>query len=338
MVAKSLKIGVIGIGRIGADHARTIRTVQGVGDMILADVDPARAQRVAEELGADTVSPGKILDEVDAVVITTPTSEHADYIVAAAQKGIPVFTEKPVALDAATTKAVSDVVDRTGALVQVGFMRRFDAGYINAKRRLEAGDIGELRRVNITMGDYPPPAASYIPISGNIFKDCIIHDADATRWVTGHEITEVYAIGTARGPATYIGELGDIDEGGGVWRMDDDTIVTFQVSRNNGAGYDIRTELFGTTETLGIGFNTWTPVTSAEPDFVFEQAGERYPNFYPRFTEAYQAEIRQFVETVNTGGTSVATIADALEALYICDALDLSLREHRPVKVDEVRI
>ncbi|ATA23358.1 Gfo/Idh/MocA family oxidoreductase [Brenneria goodwinii] len=338
MNAKSLKMGVIGIGRIGSDHARTIRTVSGVGDLFLADVVSEKAEAVAKELNATAIPAEKILDEVDAVVITTPTNDHANWIIAAAERNIPVFTEKPVALDAATTKSVLDVIERTGTLVQVGFMRRFDGGYINAKKRLERGDIGELHRVHITMGDFPPPPASYIPGSGFIFKDCIIHDVDVTRWVTGQEITEVYAVGKARGPATYIGELGDIDEGGGIWTLSDGTLATFQVSRNNGAGYDIRMELFGTEETLSVGFDTYMPVTSAEPEFVFQQAGKRYPNFYPRFIPAYKSEIRQFIETVNAGGKSIATVADALEALYVCDALDLSLKEHRPVKIDEVRL
>lgn len=332
-----LTIGVIGTGRIGADHARTIRTIDGVGDLVLADVVPEKAEAIAAELGATTAGVEEILDRVEAVVVTTPTSNHAEYIIAAAEKGIPVFTEKPVALDAKTTKEVLDVVESTGTLVQVGFMRRFDSGYINAKKRLRAGDIGDLRRVHITMGDFPPPPASYIPGSGFLYKDCLIHDADVLRWLTGLDVVEVYTVGKNRG-APYFGELGDIDESGGVWTLSDDTIATFQVSRYNGAGYDIRMELFGTTETLSVGFGSFTPVTSAEPDFVFEQAGPRFPNFYPRFTPAYKSEVREFIETLNSGGESVATVSDALEALYICDALDLSLREHRPVKVDEIRI
>lgn len=334
---KNLTFGVVGIGRIGADHARTMRTVDGVGDILLADAVPSRAEEVAEELGARTVAPEKILDEVEALVVTTPTSDHADYIIAAAERGIPVFTEKPVALDAETTKKVADVVARTGTLVQVGFMRRFDGGYINAKRRLEAGDIGELRRVAITMGDFPPPPASYVPGSGFLYKDCLIHDIDVLRWVTGRDVVEVYTVGKNRG-ASYFGELGDIDESGGVLTLDDDTIVTFQLSRYNGAGYDIRMELFGTTETLSVGFGTFMPVTSAEPDFVFEQAGDRFPNFYPRFTPAYKSEIHEFIRTVHAGGSSIATVDDALEALLVCDALDLSRAENRPVKVKEVRV
>lgn len=335
--ARNLTFGVVGIGRIGADHARTMRTVEGVGEMVLADAVPSRAAEVAAELGARTVEPAKILDEVEALVVTTPTSDHADYIIAAAARGIPVFTEKPVAIDAATTKQVADAVARAGALVQVGFMRRFDGGYANAKRRLQAGEIGELRRVGIVMGDYPPPPASYIPGSGGLFKDCLIHDIDVLRWVTGREVTEVYTVGENRG-APYFGKYGDVDETGGVFTCDDGTIVTFQCSRYNGAGYDIRMELFGTTETLAVGFGTFLPVTSAEPGFVFSEAGDRFPNFYPRFTPAYKAEIREFIATVRAGGESVATVADALEALYVCDALDLSRKEHRPVRVDEVRV
>jgi myo-inositol 2-dehydrogenase/D-chiro-inositol 1-dehydrogenase len=333
---KELTVGLIGAGRIGADHARTISTLDGIKQIVVADVETERAQKVADELGAKLSTPDTILGEVDAVVIATPTSAHADHLIAAAEAGVPIFCEKPVALDVATTKQVIETVARTGTLAQIGFMRRFDAGYINAKKLLEEGAIGELRRAHVITGDFPPPPASYIPGSGGIFKDCTIHDADILRWVTGREVEEVFVLGENRGEP-YFGQYGDIDEGAGVMRLDDGTLVTMQVTRNNGAGYDIRMELAGTKETLSVGFAEFMAVTSAEPDFTFEQAGERFPNFYPRFVPAYKAEIAAFIDTLNTGGESLATVEDALEALYICEALDLSRKEHRPVKLAEVR-
>jgi myo-inositol 2-dehydrogenase/D-chiro-inositol 1-dehydrogenase len=334
--SKATTIGLIGAGRIGAEHARTIRKLDGVGDILVADVDVDRAQAVADELQGKVSSIDKILSEVEAVVITSPTGEHARMLIAAAEAGVPVFCEKPVALDVPTTKQVLEVVKRTGTPTQIGFMRRFDQGYVNARKLIASGDLGELRRVHVLTGDFPPPPASFVKGSGGLYKDCVIHDADAIRWVTGREIVEVFTIGKNRG-ASYFGEAGDIDEGVGVMELDDGTLATMQVTRYNGAGYDVRMELACTKETISVGFNTFMPVTSAEPDFTFQQAGDRFPSFYPRFAPAYAVEIGAFIDMVHNGGPSPATVEDALTALYVCEALDLSRAEHRPVRIDEVR-
>ncbi|MHA6512802.1 Gfo/Idh/MocA family oxidoreductase [Tessaracoccus sp. Z1128] len=336
MAREGITVGLIGTGRIGADHARTINTLDNIAGLVVADFDSNRAAMVAAELNARQVDPDKLISQVDALIVATPTNAHAEYIMAAAKAGVPVFTEKPVALDVPTTKRVVDTVAQTGTLVQVGFMRRFDKGYINARKLLGEGYIGELRRGHAVTGDYPPPPASYIPGSGGIFKDCTIHDADIIRWVTGREVVEAYVVGASRG-AAYFGEQGDIDEGAGVLTLDDGSFITLQVSRNNAAGYDIRLELAGSKETISVGFAEFMAVTSAEPDFTFAQAGARYPNFYPRFVPAYASEISEFVSSVLEGGESKCTLQDALEALYICEALDLSLAEHRPVRLDEIK-
>lgn len=335
-MTKDLIVGLVGVGRIGADHARTISTLKGIKELVLADLQPERAEAVAKELGARVSTPDDIIGEVDVLIIATPTVDHATHLIAAAEAGVPVFCEKPVALDIETTERVRDAVARTGNLTQIGFMRRFDEGYINAKRLLQEGAIGKLHRMHVVTGDFPPPPASYLKGSGYLFKDCTIHDADAIRWVTGKEVDEVFVIGGNLGDP-YFGEEGDIDNGVGVLRLEDGTLVTMQVSRYNAGGYDIRMELAGDKETYSVGFAEYMAVTSAEPNFTFEQAGERFPNFYPRFIPAYKSEIGAFIETVSNGGDSLATVEDALEALYICEALGRSMKENRPVKISEIR-
>lgn len=335
-MTKDLIVGLVGVGRIGADHARTISTLKGIKELVLADLHTERAEAVAKELGARVSTPDDIISEVDVLIIATPTVDHATHLIAAAEAGVPVFCEKPVALDIETTERVRDAVARTGNLTQIGFMRRFDEGYINAKRLLQEGAIGKLHRMHVVTGDFPPPPASYLKGSGYLFKDCTIHDADAIRWVTGKEVDEVFVIGGNLGDP-YFGEEGDIDNGVGVLRLEDGTLVTMQVSRYNAGGYDIRMELAGDKETYSVGFAEYMAVTSAEPNFTFEQAGERFPNFYPRFIPAYKSEIGAFIETVSNGGDSLATVEDALEALYICEALGRSMKENRPVKISEIR-
>lgn len=233
-MTKDLIVGLVGVGRIGADHARTISTLKGIKELVLADLHTERAEVVAKELGARVSTPDDIISEVDVLIIATPTVDHATHLIAAAEAGVPVFCEKPVALDIETTERVRDAVARTGNLTQIGFMRRFDEGYINAKRLLQEGAIGKLHRMHVVTGDFPPPPASYLKGSGYLFKDCTIHDADAIRWVTGKEVDEVFVIGGNLGDP-YFGEEGDIDNGVGVLRLEDGTLVTMQVSRYNAA-------------------------------------------------------------------------------------------------------
>ena len=337
-MTRQLSVGLVGAGRIGADHAHTISTLKGVEEIVVADVEQDRAEAVAAKLGdiARVSTPEAIVGEVDALVITTPTVQHATHLIAAAEARVPVFCEKPVALDIETTKQVLQKVEESGNPTQIGFQRRFDEGYINAKKLLAEGKVGNLHRVHVVTGDYPPPPASYLKGSGYLFKDCTIHDADIIRWVTGQEVEEVHVIGANLGDP-YFGQEGDIDNAVGVMRLSRGTLATMHVSRYNAAGYDIRMELAGDKETYSVGFAEYMPITSAEPNFTFAQAGERYPNFYPRFIPAYKAEISAFIEALNTGGEISPTVADALEALYICEALDLSLKENRPVKLSEIR-
>ena len=133
---------------------------------------------------------------------------------------------------------------------QIGFQRRFDAGYGAARDALRSGALGELRRVHALTGDREPPAADYIPSSGGIFRDCHVHDFDILRWVTGREVVEVYAVGANRG-AAFFAEAGDVDESAAVLTLDDGTLVTLQGSRYNGGGHDVRMELAGTDGHLG---------------------------------------------------------------------------------------
>ncbi len=150
-----MRIGVIGTGRIGTIHAHTLSRHHEVGSLILTDVDPARAQALAHRLG-ETAAPG--VDEiytwgVDAVVITTATSAHADLIARAARAGLPVFCEKPIALDVAGTLQAITEVETAGTVLQMGFQRRFDRGYTGAREAVRAGRLGRLHTVRATTSE-----------------------------------------------------------------------------------------------------------------------------------------------------------------------------------------
>jgi len=331
-----MRIGLLGVGRIGSAHAEVVQRHPDVDSLVLADATPGRAAEVAERLGCDAAADVDevIASGVDALVIASATHSHADLILAGARAGLPVFCEKPVALDIASTRRVEDEVRAAGVQVQIGFQRRFDAGYGRARQALRAGTIGDLHRVHLLTGDEKPPHPSYIPTSGGFYRDCHIHDFDILRWVTGAEVVDVMATGSNRG-ADFFREGGDIDNSAAVLRLDDDTLVTLQGSRYNGAGHDVRMELAGTEATYVVGLSDRSPLTSAEDGVSFPD-GEPWTDFWERFTPAYVAELNAFVSVAKGESTSPCTVTDALAALYVAEAADLSMRQGRRVEVAEV--
>jgi len=332
----SMRVGLVGAGRIGTAHAAVIRDHRLVEQLVIADADPLRAKRAAESLGVDSLDTVEaVFASVDAVVVTAATAAHPELIVAGIGAGLPLFCEKPVAPDLEGSAAVLAEVERSGAAVQIGFQRRFDQGYGAARRALRTGELGELRRVHVVTADQAPPPAEYIPTSGGMWRDCHVHDFDMLRWVTGREVVEVYAIGANRG-AAYFGESGDADETAAVLTLDDGTLVTVQGSRYNGAGHDIRMELAGTESTLVVGLSGRTPMRSVEQEVTFPD-GEPWPNYWHRFLPAYVAEIEAFVEFAAGRRENPCTVAEALEAFYIAEAATRSRAENRAVRIEEVR-
>jgi myo-inositol 2-dehydrogenase/D-chiro-inositol 1-dehydrogenase len=334
-MAQALRIAIIGVGRIGLQHAQVVKDQSAVATLVLADNDTARAAQAAAEIGAEYCGVAEAFQGVDGVVIATPTSTHAELLVKAAEAKLPTFCEKPVALDVPTTRAVIAAIKAGGAQVQIGFQRRFDAGYVAARAALRAGDLGEFRRAHMLTCDPQPPNPEFVPGSGGIFKDCGIHDVDALRWISGHEVVEVFAYGANRG-AAFFAESQDVDEAAALLKLDDDTLATLQLSRYNGAGYDVRMEIAGTAGSRAVGLDAHTALVSAEPGVSFPD-GQPHPAFYPRFHAAYTAELATFVRVAAGEIASPALADDALEALYVCEALGVSRAEGRPVRVDEIR-
>ncbi len=268
-------------------------------------------------------------------MVAAATDAHPALITAAVDAGVPVFCEKPVARTMAEGVEVLKAVAGRDVPVQIGFHRRFDAGFAAARDAVRAGELGRLHTVRSTTLDPAPPPAAYIAASGGIFRDCAVHDFDAVRWVTGREVTEVYAAGGNRG-AGYIREAGDADTTGAVLTLDDGTLAVVSNSRHNARGYDVRMELHGFADSLAVGLDDRLPLRSAEPGVDFP-AGPPHEFFMDRFAAAYRAELTAFTEVVAGVRPSPCTVEDALEAGWIAEACTLSLREHRPVTPAEVR-
>jgi myo-inositol 2-dehydrogenase/D-chiro-inositol 1-dehydrogenase len=332
-----MRIGILGLGRIGAFHAETLSGLDVVESLVLTDPFADAAKSAAERFGGEVVdSPEALLAAgVDGIVVAAATDAHPGLILAGVEAGIPVFCEKPVARTMAEGVRVLKAVEGTDVPIQIGYNRRFDAGFVAARAAVRSGELGTLHTVRSTTLDPAPPPAAYIAASGGIFRDCSVHDFDIIRWVTGREVVEVYAVGGNRG-AEYIKEAGDADTTGAILTLDDGTICVVSNSRHNARGYDVRMEIHGFKDSIAVGLEDKLPLRSVEPGVTFP-AGTPHDFFMDRFTAAYRAELTAFTEVVAGKTPSPCTIADALEAGWIADACTLSLHEHRPVTIAEVR-
>ena len=327
-----MRLGLAGTGRIGAFHAETLREL---ADVVVADADPARAKQTADQLGVEFAADVDALfaARLDGLVIAAATDAHPELILRAVAAGLPVFCEKPVARDIEGTLRVIDRI--ADVPVQIGFQRRFDAGYALARNAVLAGELGWLHTLRANTCDPAPPPAEYIATSGGFFRDCSVHDFDIIRWVTGREVVEAYAVGANRG-ADFFAAADDVASVGVVLTMDDGAIALVSGTRYNAAGYDVRLEVLGAQGSLAVGLDDDVPLRSAEPGVTWP-AGNPYPGFMARFRAAYQAELAAFAALVANGGPSPCTAIDAVEAFYVAEACDRSRREHRPVAIAEVR-
>ncbi len=331
-MSKKLALGVVGLGRIGTHHVQTLLGLDDVS-VSVTDADQERAHRVADELGVGAVAtPQALIDSgVDALVIATSTPSHAPLLELAAASAVAAFCEKPVALDLATLDRVRAAVDRAGIVVQIGFQRRFDAGYEAAHDAVAAGEVRRILVMRAATHDPVPPPAEYIAASGGIFCDLHIHDFDAVRFVSGEEITEVYADGAAL-DAPWVEQLDDVDVAAAVLRLSGGGLVIVSGTRRDPLGYDVRLEVFGTGDSIAVGQDARTPVHSAEPGAPGPPPAA-YRDFWDRFGPAYRKELAAFVRTVRTGSPSPCSLDEARAALAVALAAERSRAERRPVSI-----
>jgi len=324
-----LSIAVIGAGRIGRIHAPNVAAHPGARLAGVADVDAAAATRLAEACGARALS----LDEAfaaDAVLIGSPTPTHADFIERAAAAGRAIFCEKPIDLDANRVRTCLEAVRRAGVPLMVGFNRRFDPHFAALKRRMDAGDIGELELLTIFSKDPGPPPISYIESSGGLFRDCMIHDLDMARFLLGEEPVELHAAASCLvDPA--IGVAGDVDTAVATLRTASGKLCQISNSRRATYGYDQRIEAHGEKGLLRAGNVTATTVELANAaGFAADPA---LPFFLERYAEAYRLELDAFVTAVAAGQAPKPNGEDGLKALLLADAATRSAQTGQAEKL-----
>ena len=333
-----LKVGVIGLGRLGSVYARNLaQRVPNARLVAVADRKPELREQFGRELDGIKVydsHPDLLQDkDVDAVVIITSTSTHKEVVMDAAACGKAIFCEKPMALSLADAYEMLHAVERAGVFFHMAFQRRFDAGYLAAKKKVDDGVIGTpVVMTSISRDPFRPPLEFCDPkVSGGLIADMGVHDFDLGRMFMG-EVATVHAIG---GALAYpeMKSVGDIDNALIDMVFENGTLGSVQLSRNAVFGYDIRTEIWGTKGSLQIGYFQHTPI------LVMTQEGITHdvvPHFMQRFEGAYLTQIQDFVDKVRKGQPPSLTGADAIAAMRISLAATLSCHEGRPVQVSEV--
>ena len=330
-----LNFALFGAGRIGQMHADNLAANASVSLKYVYDVNVSAASETADKHNAVAASDiDQILsdEQVDAVLIASSTDTHVDLITASAKAGKAVLCEKPIDLDIERVNRCRDEIENCNVAVQIGFNRRYDPSHCAVAEAVRAGEIGAPELIVITSRDPSPPPLSYIEVSGGLFRDMMIHDFDLARFVFGaDEPVEVFAMASNLvDPA--IGAAGDIDTAMVTLRTASGALCHINNSRRAVYGYDQRLEVFG--DNGMIRSNNRRPHTVSRHHASATGIQAPLLNFFiERYQEAYNAEINDFVEAVESQRTPAVTFEDGRRALIIADAAYASLASGQKVEI-----
>jgi scyllo-inositol 2-dehydrogenase (NAD+) len=343
-MANKIRCAVLGLGRLGTIHAENLANhIKGVQLVSVIDPFDGRAEQVAKELGVErwAKNPNDAFEDpdIDAVIIATPTNTHAEMVKLAAQNKKHIFIEKPITqtLDEATD--VIQMIKENNVLCQVGFMRRFHPAYVEAKKRIEAGEIGKPIYFKGFTRDNPPgkypisPPIEFIKHSGGIFLDLAIHDYDIARYLMGAEVTSVLATGSVV-LHSFMEKYNDVDQAITYLQFDSGASGDIESSRNSPYGFDIGCEVIGTEGAIQI------PTLRKQDVTILNVTGkhEMGPIFPPSLLECFQLELNHFIDSIIKKQRSFCTEWDGKAALEIAVAATQSYRESRPVKLTRKKI
>jgi myo-inositol 2-dehydrogenase/D-chiro-inositol 1-dehydrogenase len=326
-----LRVGVIGVGVMGADHAeRLVNRIAGARLVAVSDPDTARADRLAAQFdGVRSIAGAVALvadAEVDAVLIASPGLVHEEQVLACIEHGKHVLCEKPLTMDAESSLRVVEAEARAGRpLIQVGFMRRFDPEYAQLKQLLDSGSLGRTLLLHNVHRNKSVPESFR---SEMIVRDSLVHEVDVCRWLFGEEITEVTVLAPA--PTGLVAE-GVLDPQLAIFRMAGGGLATTEVFVNSRVGYEVRCEAVAEqgNATIGLG------------ESVFVRSEGRYGGTIPddfrlRFSRAYDLEVQAWVDASSRGEVVGPTSWDGYAASAVCEAGLEALATGRPVMVSLV--
>ena len=319
-------VALLGAGRMARVHAKAIGAAGGRLVTVYDVVEPA-AKSLAADTGASvarSVEEALHHPEVDAVLVVTSSDTHVDCILQGVQAGKAVMCEKPLAPSLADAQRSINTLGAQAGKVFLAFNRRFDPGHAALKSAVEAGEIGNLEQLTITSRDPAPPPLDYVPKSGGLFRDMMIHDFDMARWMLGEEPVSIYSCGSCL-IEPQIGNLGDIDTACVVLVTSTGKQAVILNSRRAAYGYDQRIEAFGSTGMVisdnprATDVRRYSGTSFGAPDRLF--------TFYmDRYRESYRREIEAFLREVASGTPPPVNAIDGLRTAYLAEAAGASLR------------
>lgn len=332
-----VSVAVLGAGRIGQVHAHNLAQLPEAKLVGLFDPQSTYASAVAQAWGVQVYPTTEHLlgdAQVQAVVIATPTPTHVPLIVAATEAGKHVFCEKPIALDMLQVKRCEQALASSQAKtkLQIGFNRRFDPAHEAIREAIHTGSLGVLQQLLITSRDADFPPADYLPVSGGLFRDMVIHDFDLACHLCGEEPQWVFAAGAARIDAQRMEQNKDVDGAFVVLRMASGALCHIAASRRSGYGYDQRVEALGTD---GMLRSENVPPMRVER-FAAQHTHALPPlsaSFTERYADAYRNELRAFLRCIREDTASPCSFEDGRRALLLATCAEESLRTGHTVPV-----
>ncbi len=333
MTHATLNIGLLGCGRIGQVHARSIKQILNANVTAVADAFPDAATALASVTGAKAMSSEELIssDSVDAVVIGTPTDTHYDLIHLAAKYGKAIFCEKPIDLSAERIRECLSAVDASKTPFFVGFNRRFDPHFAHLVKQVHDGGIGDVEMVSIISKDPSPPPANYIKASGGLFRDMMIHDLDMARFILNEEPTEIHTVGSSLVDAS-IGEAGDVDTALATLKTASGKLCQISNSRRATFGYDQRIEVHGSKGMIKAENVFENTVEIANGSGITKSPVQHF--FLERYEAAYIAEMQQFISVVLDGEPPKPDGMDGLRAQLLADAATESCFSGKTIELE----
>jgi len=319
-------IALMGAGRMARVHARAIRAAGGRLVTVYDVVESAAKSLASDTSASASRSAEEALNhpDVDAVLVATSSDTHVDYIIQAVKAGKAVMCEKPLAPNLSDAQRCINELGAQASNVFLAFNRRFDPGHSALKKAIDAGEIGDLEQLTITSRDPSPPPLDYIPNSGGLFRDMMIHDFDMARWILGEEPVSIHSRGSCL-VDPQIGKLGDIDTACVTMATLSGKQAVILNSRRAVYGYDQRIEAFGSAGMVisdnprATAVQRYSSTRFGAPDRVF--------TFYmDRYGHSYRMEIETFLGGVAAGTPPPVNAIDGLRTAYLAEAAGASLR------------
>lgn len=335
--SSTVKVGIIGAGRIGQVHAKALTGMQDAEVVTIADPFEKFGKEAAEKFNTKWTPNWEDMiadDSIQGIVIGSPTPFHAEQIIKSAEAGKVIMCEKPISNDLATIDKCLHVVEKTNARLLIGFQRRFDANFNAVREQVQAGAIGDVRMFQINSRDPAPPPAEYLANSGGIFLDMMSHDFDQARFCTGGEIEEVFVTGMAFEEAAQ--QANDLDTVLVTLKMSNGAFGTIGNSRRCAYGYDQRIEVFGSKGALSSQNRAPNTVELSNENSISNPLP--YSFFMDRYADAYTGVMAAFVNMIRQGTAPPVTGLDGRAPIVAAMAAAKSYAEGRPVRLSEVDI